>query len=211
MGNYIDLHIHSVYSDDGEFTPAELVQQCKDAGLRIIAIADHNCVRGNAEAQSEAERLNISYIPAVEIDCTCNGTNLHVIGYQIDDTSDDFERVEQNILKQELIASKERIKFTNQLGFHVTEDELTLYLKKEGCSVISGRVRSLQKFCLVNLNIRIVNCFFLIGRAVHEAITRMSTFIGTFMRRESLVMLKSNSPVLRRRYRSFTETVARLY
>lgn len=25
MKNYIDLHMHSIYSDDGEFTPRELV------------------------------------------------------------------------------------------------------------------------------------------------------------------------------------------
>ena len=140
MGNYIDLHIHSIYSDDGEFSPAELVRQCKEAGLRIIAVTDHNCVRGNAEAQREAERFNILYIPAVEIDCTCNGKNFHVIGYQIDYTSDDFKRIEQNILKQELIASKERLKFTNQLGFHITEDELNALPKGEFGNVWTGEM-----------------------------------------------------------------------
>jgi len=31
MSNHIDLHMHSNCSDDGEYTPAELVRQCKEA------------------------------------------------------------------------------------------------------------------------------------------------------------------------------------
>ena len=30
----IDLHMHSYYSDDGEFQPEELVQKCKEEGIR---------------------------------------------------------------------------------------------------------------------------------------------------------------------------------
>jgi len=148
MGNSVDLHMHTAYSDDGEFTPAELVLQCKKAGLRIIAFTDHNCVKANAEAQKEAELLNILYIPAVEIDCNYNGTNLHILGYQIDDTNDGFERIEQNILQQELTASKERLNLTKQLGFYVTEDELNALSNGE----ISGNVWTGEMFAEILLN-----------------------------------------------------------
>ena len=30
--SYIDLHMHSLYSDDGEFTPTQLVEMCHEAG-----------------------------------------------------------------------------------------------------------------------------------------------------------------------------------
>lgn len=40
--SYIDLHMHSLYSDDGEFTPGQLVEMCHEAGVKIMAIADHN-------------------------------------------------------------------------------------------------------------------------------------------------------------------------
>ena len=32
--NTIDLHMHSIYSDDGVYTPTELMKMCKDAGLQ---------------------------------------------------------------------------------------------------------------------------------------------------------------------------------
>lgn len=44
--NFIDLHIHSRYSPDGEHEPAMLVEQCRSAGITCMAIADHNTVRG---------------------------------------------------------------------------------------------------------------------------------------------------------------------
>lgn len=119
MERYIDLHMHSKYSDDGEFTPTQLVEQCHEAGIRIMAIADHNSVKAIDEAKEAAVKLNIEYISAVEIDCTYKGINLHVLGYGIDYHDDDFIVLEENILNQELACSKEKVKLTNELGFEV--------------------------------------------------------------------------------------------
>ena len=52
--SYIDLHIHSLYSDDGEFTPTQLVEMCYEAGVKIMAIADHNWVKAIDEAKKKA-------------------------------------------------------------------------------------------------------------------------------------------------------------
>jgi len=120
----IDLHIHSSHSDDGEFTPADLVRQCKEAGIRLMSITDHNSARANAEAKKEAISQGISYISGIEIDCTFQGTNLHLLGYGIDDTSPDFEELKKHILTGERNASMERLALTRQLGLEVSEVEL---------------------------------------------------------------------------------------
>jgi len=125
MEHYIDLHMHSMYSDDGEFPPVELVRMCQQTGIRMMAISDHNCVKANEEALKEANRLNIQYIPAIELDCTYQSVDLHLLGYWINHKSLDFERVEYNIRTQEAEASQERLKLTRMLGLDVTEDELT--------------------------------------------------------------------------------------
>lgn len=51
MKKYIDLHMHSKYSDDGEFEPVELVEQCHKQNIKIMAIADHNSTRGIEDAK----------------------------------------------------------------------------------------------------------------------------------------------------------------
>lgn len=53
-GDMIDLHLHSQYSEDGEYSPEELVRQCYQKGVRILSITDHNCVRANEEALKAA-------------------------------------------------------------------------------------------------------------------------------------------------------------
>ncbi|WP_027625964.1 PHP domain-containing protein [Clostridium lundense] len=124
MKKHIDLHMHSIYSDDGEFTPSQLVYQCKQAGIRIMSISDHNCVKSNKEAEVEAHKAGIQYIPAIEIDCTYKDVNLHVLGYGINYESQEFAMIEENVVTQELKASQERLKLTHQLGFQITQDEL---------------------------------------------------------------------------------------
>ena len=122
--SYIDLHMHSLYSDDGEFTPTQLVEMCHEAGVKIMAIADHNWVKAIYEAKKKAEELKIKYIPAIEIDCTYKGINLHVLGYGIDYTNPAFNQLGEDILKQELNCSLKKLELTNQLGFDLKKEQL---------------------------------------------------------------------------------------
>jgi predicted metal-dependent phosphoesterase TrpH len=126
----IDLHIHSSYSEDGEYTPSAIMQMCINAGISIMAITDHNCVKGAREAltvKDEIEKINNSRIccyPAIEIDCTYRNINFHVLGYNINLESKDFDDIEQNVRNQCTSVSKERLRLINKLGFQLTEAEL---------------------------------------------------------------------------------------
>lgn len=124
MNKFIDLHMHSLYSDDGEFTPTQLVEKCHDAHITIMAIADHNSVKGIDEAKRVAESYGMKYIPATEIDCTYKGINLHVVGYGIDYKNPVFKSLEENILKQELQCSAKKVQLTNALGFEIKKEQL---------------------------------------------------------------------------------------
>lgn len=120
----IDLHMHSRYSEDGEFTPAELVEQCSQQGITTMSITDHNCARANTEARAMAEAKGIRYVSGIEIDCVYKGLNFHVLGYGIDERSGDFIRIEENIDRQSFLASLERLEKTQALGFYVTQNEM---------------------------------------------------------------------------------------
>lgn len=124
MEKFIDLHMHSLYSDDGEYTPTELVEKCHKAGIRIMAIADHNSVKAIDEASQKAKELNMTYIYATEIDCTYEGINLHVLGYGIDYKKPIFNQLEENVLKQELECSAKKLELTNQMGFDLKKEQL---------------------------------------------------------------------------------------
>lgn len=120
----IDLHMHSMYSNDGEFTPAELVRKCAGQGISIMSVTDHNCARANAEAALMARERGITYIPGIEIDCTYEGVDFHMLGYGIDFTSPDFDAIEKYVRGQGRGASLKMLEKTRKLGFHITESEM---------------------------------------------------------------------------------------
>lgn len=120
----IDLHMHSAYSDDSEFTPAQLVAQCAAAGVTLMSITDHNCVKANAQGALEAQKVDIQYIPGVEIDCVLDGVNFHVLGYGIDSSSPDFMQIEKNVHDQEAEASRARVAALRAFGFDIDEQDL---------------------------------------------------------------------------------------
>lgn len=120
----IDLHMHSIYSDDGQFTPEELVAQCAQAGITCMSVTDHNSVKANACAGAEAKKAGIQYIDGIEIDCVLEGVQFHVLGYGIDSASEDFARIEANVHAQEEGASRARVAALSRFGFAISEEDL---------------------------------------------------------------------------------------
>ena len=63
-----DLHIHTIYSWDGTCTvEAVLKQAAHTAELDVIAVTDHDDIRGALEAVDLAPRYGIEVIPGCEI------------------------------------------------------------------------------------------------------------------------------------------------
>ena len=77
---FIDMHIHTVYSNDGEYEPVEIADLWLQKGIRYFSIADHNSTKGIDEAMLYCKDKNIEILPAVELDCTFEGSDLHVLG-----------------------------------------------------------------------------------------------------------------------------------
>lgn len=78
-----DLHLHTNRSD-GRLPPSELVRCAHAAGVRILAVTDHDTTDGVAEAVAEADRLGIRCLPAVEIGVQYLGADIHILGYFAD-------------------------------------------------------------------------------------------------------------------------------
>jgi predicted metal-dependent phosphoesterase TrpH len=80
MPNYIDLHTHSTASD-GIYSPTELLTRAKAIGLRVLALTDHDTTGGLDEAAQAAAKLDIDFIPGIEINTDVSGGEVHVLGY----------------------------------------------------------------------------------------------------------------------------------
>ena len=77
-----DLHLHTTASD-GEYSPRELVEKAKTAGLRSIAITDHDTLAGIEEAELAGKVFSIHVIAGVELSTKYNGKSVDILGYGI--------------------------------------------------------------------------------------------------------------------------------
>jgi len=80
---YVDLHIHSTASD-GSFSPVEIIEIAKKAGLRAIAITDHDTLEGSVEALRHRHSSDVEILPGIEISVTFDSGTMHMLGYLVD-------------------------------------------------------------------------------------------------------------------------------
>jgi predicted metal-dependent phosphoesterase TrpH len=62
-----DLHMHTIFSYDGTATVPAVLKRAKQVRLDIIAITDHDEIRGALQAEQLAPKFDIQVIPGVEI------------------------------------------------------------------------------------------------------------------------------------------------
>jgi predicted metal-dependent phosphoesterase TrpH len=81
-----DLQSHSIHSD-GALPAAEVVQRAAAAGVRVLALTDHDTVDGVGEALDAGAAHGVRVVPATELSAV-DGVyeDLHVLGYGIDHT-----------------------------------------------------------------------------------------------------------------------------
>ena len=75
----IDLHVHSTASDGSE-SPTAVVRMAAAAGLKAIALTDHDTQAGIAEARAEADRSGVmELIPGTELSLEWAQGAMHMV------------------------------------------------------------------------------------------------------------------------------------
>lgn len=83
MGTYVDLHIHSYYSD-GTLSPEQIVKIAMDNKVNWISITDHNNVEGSRKLIELGDAYDLHCISGVELDAIDFNINFHILGYGFD-------------------------------------------------------------------------------------------------------------------------------
>lgn len=84
MSDYIDLHLHSTCSD-GIHRPAEVVRLAAEAGLKAVALCDHDSIDGIEEATAAGRELGVEVLPGVELSVVWEHLeDVHLLGYGFD-------------------------------------------------------------------------------------------------------------------------------
>jgi 3',5'-nucleoside bisphosphate phosphatase len=118
MANIVDLHTHSTASD-GLYSPTELFQRAADAGLRVVALTDHDSTSGLAEAAQAAQKHDIEFIPGIELNTDIHGGEVHVLGYFPEYTRPEFQSVLQILRNARVHRGQRMVELLNEQGVHI--------------------------------------------------------------------------------------------
>lgn len=129
----IDLHTHSTASD-GSMRPAELVRHAKAAGLRAVALTDHDTTSGLAEARWEADRIGMELVCGVELAAWQDNIEFHIVGLDIDETQPEFLAAMEEMQQIREERNLKMIKLMQEAGVDITPEKLRA---KEGSGVLT--------------------------------------------------------------------------
>lgn len=121
MNNYIDMHIHTTYSD-GTLTPSEILERSLEIGLKAISITDHNTIEGVSEAIKYANNA-IEIVPGIEMTATYPKP-LHILGYYIDIHSTSFNAGIKRLRMQKYKWLLTLVRNLKKIGIDIDLDEI---------------------------------------------------------------------------------------
>ncbi|MEW1673967.1 PHP domain-containing protein [Streptomyces noursei] len=118
----IDLHTHSTASD-GTDTPAELVRHAAAAGLDVVALTDHDTVRGHAEARAALPE-GLTLVTGAELSCRLDGVSLHMLAYLFDPDEPELARERELVRDDRVPRARAMVGKLRELGVPIVWEQV---------------------------------------------------------------------------------------
>ncbi len=119
----IDLHSHTTASD-GQHTPDELFALAHEAGVRALAVTDHDTVAALEQCERAAAREGIELVPGIEISALLNRREIHVLGHFVDRSEPNLKGFSERLRAERERRMEMMVDKMRSLGFPVTMDQV---------------------------------------------------------------------------------------
>ncbi|WP_332694894.1 PHP domain-containing protein [Halalkalibacter lacteus] len=119
---HFDLHVHTKASD-GDYSPTDVIKKAKEAGLKTVAITDHDTLEGVEEAQKAGIEFGVQVIPAIELSTKYKGKSIDILGYNIT-AGEELNNILLRMREGREERAKRIIDKFNELGFTITLEEV---------------------------------------------------------------------------------------
>ena len=149
--NYtIDLHCHTNRSD-GADTPKELVDQAAEAGMKVIAITDHDIrpvkTIDGMDAVEYAASKGVVLLRGIEISCQTTVEDCHIVCFGCDWNDPFFEELERRGVQTKIKSYQELIERLNAAGYKISWEEV---LENDGNPVEEEQIQKKMIFELLS-------------------------------------------------------------
>lgn len=85
----VDMHLHTTASD-GSYSPVEVMQMVREAGVNVFSLNDHDTTAGVNEIQDKIPE-EMEFYNGIEFSCEIGDIKCHILGYSYDDEHPDFK------------------------------------------------------------------------------------------------------------------------
>jgi 3',5'-nucleoside bisphosphate phosphatase len=125
-----DLQSHSTRSD-GALEPAEVVAAAAQAGVKLLALTDHDTLAGVPEALQAGAEHGIAVAPAIEISAIDDGgeqgvaRELHILGYLIDHSDPELTSTLTGFLADREQRTLRMAQSLRELGIELDEQAIS--------------------------------------------------------------------------------------
>ena len=123
----VDLQTHSTYSD-GTDTPEKLITKAAAAGIRVLAVTDHDSVLGVAEAQAAGMKAGVQILPAIEFSTAREPErdflDINILGYAINPTDSTLLETLDRVIKSRVEQKIRQVERLHIYGLHVPVEEV---------------------------------------------------------------------------------------
>jgi predicted metal-dependent phosphoesterase TrpH len=126
--NKADLHTHTNYSD-GVHSPEELLQKAQKAGLKYLAITDHDNVEAIDEALELSKKYEVEVIPAAEISAEHNGKETHILAYFIDYKNEELSNYLKGFRTERLKRAEKMVAKLNEMNIEIKIQDVLAHVK----------------------------------------------------------------------------------
>ena len=119
----IDLHAHSIFSD-GTDSPEVLARLADAAGLRALALTDHDTLAGLPRFLAAQPGVAAELIPGIELSCRFLGRVLHVLGLYIDPGSIRFQARIADMRERRVDRNRRMVERLQDLGVAIAWEDV---------------------------------------------------------------------------------------
>ena len=119
----IDLHVHTLASD-GSDAPETVVRKAAAAGLRAVAITDHDTFAGLPEALAAGTACGIEVVPGVELSTVWGGEEVHLLGYYMDTDNAALRALMTRATDERNARNETMVQRLHDAGYPITMDDL---------------------------------------------------------------------------------------
>jgi predicted metal-dependent phosphoesterase TrpH len=121
---FVDLHVHSDRSSDGDFPPDALARMAAEAGFAAIAIADHDNVAAYPEALDAGRKEGVEIIPSMEVTSLFADREFHCQMAFLDWESPRVASLVERMAKTRWQEARQRVANLQALGIGLTWEEV---------------------------------------------------------------------------------------